>query len=270
LQVGALGSAHPALCSESVAGYAIIANSTANLAAKLDGVTDSKHLEVAQVNAAPSGYGRWHVLSDGRAYLIDAAGKRHDLSVQHKQCISGHALAMGENGETWQGAAYPAGATAAAITCSKVHQFNFTAGKLDAAYGRWTWQAGYSLSPPELTQAQIATGVAFRKFGDGQDRSGNCRIEFKARLRINDPENFDALLLSINDSNTGLIVSNVLSQVTMGSWTEVALSSAGSDISSWNANLSACVWAQGKQHTEEGTYATSIDIEWLSIEQWVN
>jgi hypothetical protein len=233
-------------------------------------VADIKQLDTAQVSSAPSGYSRWHASTDGRAYLADDVDNQHDLTVQHKQCFAGQWLAKGADGETWHAAAYPAGATTAAVTANPVCQFNFTSGKLTDGFGRWSWQAGYSPSPPELTQAQVATGITFRKYGDGQDRDTNCRVVFKARLRVNDAALFEAIILSIDDPDNGPIASNAISQVSSSSWTEVTLTAAGNDISSWNANLRACIWAQGKQHTEEGTYPTTLDIEWLSIEQWVN
>jgi hypothetical protein len=208
-------------------------------------------------------------LTDGRAYVIDQNGSQHDLAVQHKQCFSGQQLAGGAVGETWEYVEYPTSASAAQVSASVLQQFDFGSGVMTDACGRWSWQASYTESPPSLTQSQMATGAVFRKFGDGSNRDGNCRVVVKARLRVNDPDNFDAILLILNSDSFSAYL-NILGQLSGGIWAEVTLTSSGIDVSSWESNLRASVLAQGRQHTEVGDYQTTIDIENISVEQWVN
>jgi hypothetical protein len=257
------------LVADSALGYAIIASSAANLGLRIDGVRDCKLLSSGSITSAPSGYARWYNLTDGRAYIIDQNGNQHDLAVQHKQCFGGQQLAGGAAGESWEYVEYPTGASAAQVAASANQQFDFGSGIMTDAYGRWSWQASYAESPPGLTQSQMATGAAFRKFGDGSNRDGNCRVVIKARLRVNDPDNFDAILLILNSDSSSAYL-DILGQLSSGIWAEVTLAPSGIDVSSWEASLRASVLAQGRQHTEVGDYQTTIDIERICVEQWVN
>lgn len=269
IQVGAFGSGNPAIQADTNLGYAIIASSAANLGLRIDGVRDCKLLSSGNIANAPSGYVRWYNLTDGRAYIIDQNGNQHDLAVQHKQCFSGQQLAGGAAGESWEYLEYPTGVSAAQVSASVTQLFDFGSGVLTDAYGRWSWQASYAESPPSLTQSQMATGAAFRKFGDGSNRDGNCRVTVKARLRVNDTDNFDAILLILNSDSSSAYL-DILGQLSSGIWAEVKLTASGIDVSSWEGNLRASVLAQGRQHTEVGDYQTTIDIESISVEQWVN
>lgn len=269
IRAGAIGSGNPAIVADASQGYALIGLSSANLGLKLDGICDLVLFDADDVSSAPSGYTRWYSLSDSRAYVVDSEGNRHDLCVQHKQCVSGQQLAAGADGETWESAAYPGGATLPAVAASPVQEFDFNNGRMNEAYGRWSWLAGYSESPPSLTQAQVVTGFPFRKFGDGDDRAGNCRVIMKARIRVNDVSRLDSLMLVLSD-NSNHVLSNTLGDLTNGSWSECTLTAYGTDIGAWGEDIYASIWAQGKEHTESGDYQTTLDIERISIEQWVN
>jgi len=62
----------------------------------------------------------------------------------------------------------------------------------------------------------------------------------------------------------------VLTSMSDGTWYEATLAAAGTDVGAWESALRAGIIAVGKQWGSEGTYPTSIDIEWLAIEQWAN
>lgn len=228
-------------------------------------------LEMAQITSgeapvAPTGYCRWHVLDDGRAYLLDSAGGRHDLTVQHKQVFPGWNLAAAPTaGAQWQAAKYPVGAVAAAVVSAQANcGFDFTDGDLDSAYGQWSVAADGSAG---LIQSQVAIGIPARKYGDGAERAGNCRIVMKARIRLSQVAALDNLFLFLNDTSGNRAATDVLGTLSAATWAEVTLAASGTDVSSWGSAIRAGIWARGDSAlSEEDTW--TLDLEWISIEQW--
>jgi len=246
-----------------------------------------EHLEQAET-AAPStpsaGWGAAYTKSDGRRYQLDDQGNEHDLTVLHKQCVSGAALAnlgslsggAGGDGMLWDSAAHPAASAAAPVNSTPVTSFDFANSELDSYHGHWSWDAEYISATVTLLQSRLAVGAAFRKFGDGAGRDGNCRVVLKARLRVNATANFDSIKLFLNDADSSSTPQHstqsgdVLTSMSDNTWYEATLSATGTDVGAWENALRAGVIAVGKEWDSEGTYATGIDIEWICVEQWAN
>jgi hypothetical protein len=247
----------------------------------------AKHLEQAEI-AAPStpgsGWGASYNKSDGRRYHLDDQGNEHDLTVLHKQCFSGASLANlgslsgggGGDGMLWDSAAHPAATAAKPVNSIPVTSFDFANSELDSHHGHWSWEAEYIVEGSLLLQTQLAVGAAFRKFGDGAGRDGNCRVVLKLRLKVNATANFDSIKLFLNDADTSgtpqhsALSSEVLTSMSDNTWHETTLSAAGTDVGAWESALRVGVIAVGKEWDSEDTYPTSIDIEWLALEQWAN
>jgi hypothetical protein len=263
------------------------AQSVAGVKTLSDKLCLEEHLEQAET-AAPStpaaGWGATYTKSDGRRYQLDDGGNEHDLTVLHKQCFSGASLANlgslsgggGGDGMLWDSAAHPAAAGAMPVNSIPVTSFDFANSELDSHHGHWSWEAEYIAAGSLLLQSQLAVGAAFRKFGDGAGRDGNCRVVLKVRLRVNATANFDSIKLFLNDVDSGgspqhsVLSSEMLTSMSAGTWHEGTLAAAGTDVGSWESALRAGVIAVGKEWDSEGTYPTSIDIEWLALEQWAN
>lgn len=247
----------------------------------------AKHLEQAEI-ATPStpgtGWGTTYNKSDGRRYQLDDGGNEHDLTVLHKQCVSGACLANlgslsgggGGDGMLWDSAAHPAATAATPVNSIPVTSFDFANSELDSHHGHWSWEAEYIADGSVLLQSRLAVGTAFRKFGDGMGRDGNCRVVIKARLRANATANFDSIKLFLGDADSsgtpqhGTLSAEVLTSMSDGTWYEATLAASGTDVGAWESALRAGVTAVGKQWDSEDVYPTSIDIEWLALEQWAN
>ncbi len=229
------------------------------------------HLDLQEVAAGAlatpdTGWHRLQALADGRLYSTTDTGRHHDLAVQHKQAIPGCTLAgLSSGAGTWDSAKYPASAvTTAPVTVTPTGAFNFTTGAQAASYGRWTVTAD---GTSDLAQAQFAAGLPFRKFGDGTTRDANCRVIITARIRVSDPGSLDNLYLFLNDTGSNLASADILSGLTAGTWAEVTLAAAGTDVSTWGSALRAGIHARGLA-TLTTTDTWTVDLEWLAIEQW--
>jgi len=267
LKVSASGENNPAVCAEATAGYAVRATGTSQLGLLSDGVIDTAQLSEASVDEPPTGYGRWYCSADGRPYVLDSSNRRHDLSVQHKQVAWGALIAGGGHEETWDSAAHPDTATPAAVTATRVYSCNFSTGDVSSCYGRWSWRASASGDPLSVTQSQVSIGVPFRKYGDGTNRDNYCRLIITVRLRISDPGHFDAVRLFVNDMNSNRNSVHILNSLQSDAWSETTCSVI--DLYGWQLPLRAGIWAQGKELDSSATNDVYLDIEWISIEQWV-
>ena len=122
-------------------------------------------------------------------------------------------------------------------------------------------------------QSQVICGFPFRRQGDLLDAS--CRAVVKARIKINKAECFDDIKLVLNDvgptDDTPVYGANasVLSSLTDGNWAEVTLAAAGTDISSWGADLRAGLMAIGTSDAGSAS-ATSISVERIWVEMYQN
>ncbi|MBN2080895.1 hypothetical protein JW859_01685 [bacterium] len=270
LQVSASGENNPAIWAEATAGYAVKATGTSQLGLLSDGVIDTAQMNEANVDAAPAGYGRWYVSTAGRPYVLDSSNRRHDLGVQHKQVAWGALIAGGGHEETWDAAAYPDTATAATVAATRAYSCDFSTGDVSSCYGRWSWQASASGDPLSVTQSQVSVGVPFRKYGDGSNRDNNCRIIISARLRVSDPDHFDAIYLFVNDLSNNRLLNDVVTEVIANNWLVLYLPEVHwINAATWQSSLRAGIWARGRTLNSETSDNVFLDIEWISIEQWV-
>jgi len=233
---------------------------------RLPTCADLQQTGPAGVFTPQTGWSRLYAGSLGRLYAITESSKTHDLCAQHKQTIPGVSLAANASGQcSWQSSKHPGSATSAAlVSVSQAFSYDFANGGVGTCRGTWTVAADGTSG---LVQSQIATGTPFRKYGDGLDRDNNSRAVIKALVRLSDPASLDDLRLFLNDEDGNLASSNVLSQLTSNSWAEVTLDDSGTDTSTWDTALYAGLWARGSSTlTTADTW--SIDVKWLSIEQW--
>jgi len=268
----------PGLVGESSSGYGVKADSAANKALHADGCLDLDELSVAELNtlgSASAGDQRWYAKEDGRAYSRTSDGAVHDLTVQHKQVLSAAAGADGgsQTNLVQDTAAYPPTASAASVSTQVNVGFNFSNAKLASTYFRLSWTSTQQAGEVD-SGAQVAIGAPLRKYGDGADRAGNCRIVVKARLRINSGARFKDIKLLLNDVDSSDAVRNSISvdrlstlSASAGSWVEVTLASAGTDISAWEKHLRVGVVARGTD-VAANVGLTELDVEWIAVEQW--
>ncbi len=243
---------------------------------KFTRVNDGDYADVEESSNTPlvaapeAGYVRRAAGDDGRLYAFDSDANMHDLTVQHKQVFKGWDSASGAENETWDSDVYGAGISGISMTATLTGNFDFTNEGGETSYGSWEWLGFYE---EILAQSQVSVWHPFRRFGDNND---NCRVIVRARIRVNDVNDFDHVYIGLNDVSAADAVVNTVKTDVLGSmssnvWYDAIITADGTDIGSWNDFLRCWVWAQGKTYTsyQEPTKA-QIDIEQISVEQWAN
>jgi hypothetical protein len=221
---------------------------------------------------------RVNAWEDHKLFLTDEGGNVHDLTCQMKQCWDGAELATELSGITypyWVSQIHSGSTITPAIATTANVAYDFTNNQWDAADGVWTWTAQHRDSPHDDQQNDIAirTG-SFRKFGDGADRAGNCRIIVKARVKLSNATHFDSVKLFLCDAsadNSSTALSADFKASASGAWYEATLAAAGTDVGGWTSNLRAGVVAIGKTMSGTvGATTTRVQVDWISVEQWVD
>jgi len=230
----------------------------------------------------PAGKVRLYAKTDGRMYAKDDAGNVHDLTCQHKQSWDMAQLSYngslsggdGADGLLWDAQDHAGAIGGAPVNSQPATSGDFTNYALLEHYGRWEWTAEFLDPPGVLIQDQLIVGVPFRKFGDGADRDGNCAIIVKVRVRTDDVTFWDSMKLFLNDvDKDGALVNNVLGADFLGSmtnreWYEATL--AITDVGAYEINMRAGIAIIGKDWDAADSYAQQVDLEIITVEQWVN
>jgi len=221
---------------------------------------------------------------DHKLFLTDEGGNVHDLTCQTKMTWTGPMLAAQAvvnpgNGSTcsWRedqsGTARVTGV--APIMATPVITYDRANTQVDDCHGDWAWTAMRNDGAETCVQSDLLVCASFRKFGDGSDRAGNCRIIAKARIRLSDNAHFTSVKLGLCDGsgdNTCKVVSaDVKAAVADNTWQEVTIAAAGTDVGGWTNNLRIFLDAQGVALASDmDRFDTFVDIDWMAVEIWVD
>jgi hypothetical protein len=211
---------------------------------------------------------------DHKLLLTDEGGNVHDLTCQMKQAWGGAGLAseMHTVGKDpfWIAQKHGVAPVQPTITDISVVTYDFINHQWDTSYGSWAWTA-VNAPPGAIAQTDVAVGVSFRKFGDGSDRAGNCRIIVKARVMVSDDAMFTSCKLFLSDAsadNSSLALSaDFKAAAADATWQEVTLAAAGTDVGGWTDNLRAGLEMYGAAGVAGAQY---FQVDWLAVEQWVD
>jgi hypothetical protein len=215
--------------------------------------------------AGAAGEVRLYALEDGRLYGRSSGGTQHDLTVAQRQAFpasDGGGLALPTaNAPFGHALALLPGdyATAAQQTLTLPGPTSPAAGVLAASFARASWTSD-ALGGLVKHGAQVAIGAACQRVGGAA--SARCRV------RVNDPARLSTVYLSLNDDAGTPHAASVefLGALAANTWYEAQLPEV--EVSAWTGALRVVVTAQGTA-TAANVGATSVDVEWLEVTQWM-
>jgi hypothetical protein len=242
-------------------GDIIVANATPKFARVAKGTTG----RFLQCDANDTAWSAWSLPAtapDNGDFLCDD-GTWTTVSAWMKQDFNGNVLCHGNPTETWTYGAHPNASDVLVPQNFPQFAFDYTNKEGTTNDGLWRWNARYIVEEPltSLFQVWLAVGVNFEKQGS--------LVLIKARVKLNDADNFDWVKLYCNDDDNdgdGQLSADFKASAD-GIYYEATLDLSLVNISGWTDNLRAGVVAQGFDWTTEGSYDTRIYVERITVLQ---
>jgi hypothetical protein len=256
------GTAHGDTATGTVTrGDILVANSTPKFARVAKGTT-GRFLQCDANDAAWSAWSLPATAPDNGDFLCDD-GTWTTVSAWMKQDFNGNVLCHGNPTETWTYGAHPNASDVLVPQNFPQFAFDYTNKEGTTNDGLWRWNARYIVEEPltSLFQVWLAVGVNFQKQGS--------LLIVKARVKLNDADNFDWVKLYCNDDDNdgdGQLSSDFKASAD-GTYYEATLDLSLVNISGWTDHLRAGVVAQGFDWTTEGSYDTRIYVERITVLQ---
>lgn len=241
-----------------------------------------EYLELAEVVAgdvltAGAGYGRIHILGDGRAYSMDDAGHRHDLSIRNVVTLQGSWLAdtASSTYDTTETQSIPC-----AVTSSSVYTYDWASHEQSEGNGGWSWEARRDQMALEYSQAAIATG-------GGMDYNSSDTLKIRAKVKpycIVDQGSAPSggsywesisLYVSENSGDNSSISADLQSSTSNNAWTIIE---ADFDISSWSVGADEALYfgieaigieVEDPDPDPLNIWMMSISVEWIEAIAWM-